>query len=219
MANLGAVFAQAGERVVLVSCDLRRPRLSQLFRPANSPSCPLFWPESRRWTRRCTPVRRVEGLLVAGHRSTSPNPTELLSSRTPADLFAELAENFDLVLIDSPPVLPVADAMILSTYADGVLLVVAAGQTKRAELQRTAEKFARRRRRSWACVLNKVTTQNGYGSYGWYGTVRPLCARAIGPARAGGRARARERDRRCHRTKSDPGRRLTDFRSAILGDL
>jgi Mrp family chromosome partitioning ATPase len=72
------------------------------------------------------------------------------------------------VLIDSPPVLPVADAMILSSYADGVLLVVASGQTRRGELRRTTEKLAQAGAPAVGCVLNKASAQQGYGYYGGY---------------------------------------------------
>jgi capsular exopolysaccharide synthesis family protein len=119
-----------------------------------------------------TPVDDVEGLWTLGTRSVAVNPTELLGSKRMRSVFAELAEQFDIVLIDSPPVLPVADAMILSGYADAVLLVVAAGQTRRGELRRTAEKLAQAGAPVVGAVLNKVTSQDGYG-YGYYGGYQP----------------------------------------------
>jgi polysaccharide biosynthesis transport protein len=169
VANLGAVFAQAGERVVLVSCDLRRPRLSQSSRPANAPELSSVLAGKSSVDQALTPVAGVEGLWSLSTRSTVANPTEMLSSRYALGLFTELAERFDLVLIDSPPVLPVADAMILTSYADGVLLVVASGQTTRAELQRTTEKLAQGSTPIVGMLLNKVSTRDGYGRYGRYG--------------------------------------------------
>ncbi len=80
----------------------------------------------------------------------------------------ELSQRFDLVLIDSPPVLPVADALILSSYADAVLLVVAAGETRRGELRRTMEKLAQAGAPVVGAVLNKASAQQGYGYYGGY---------------------------------------------------
>jgi len=169
VANLGAVFAQAGERVVLVSCDLRRPRLSQSSVPANAPELSSVLAGKLSFDKALTPVAGVEGLWSLSTRSALANPTELLSSRYARDLFGALAERFDLVLIDSPPVLPVADAMILTSYADGVLLVVASGQTRRAELQRTTEKLAQASTPIVGVVLNKVRVENGYSRYGGYG--------------------------------------------------
>jgi Mrp family chromosome partitioning ATPase len=72
---------------------------------------------------------------------------------------AELAERFDIVLLDSPPVLPVAYALILSGYADAVPLVVASGQTRRAELRRTTEKLAQASAPLVGMVLNKASAQ------------------------------------------------------------
>jgi polysaccharide biosynthesis transport protein len=168
VANLGAVFAQAGERVVLVSCDLRRPRLSQSSASANAPELSSVLAGESSLDQALTPVAGVEGLWSLSTRSALANPTEMLSCRYARDLFTELAERFDLVLIDSPPVLPVADAMILTSYADGVLLVVASGQTRRAELQRTTEKLARASTPIVGVLLNKVSTDSGYGRYGGY---------------------------------------------------
>jgi len=114
------------------------------------------------------PVSGVDGLWALGARTVIENPTELLASQRMRAVLAELSQRFDLVLIDSPPVLPVADAMILSSYADGVLLVVASGQTRRGELRRTTEKLAQAGAPVVGCVLNKAGAQPGYGYYGGY---------------------------------------------------
>jgi polysaccharide biosynthesis transport protein len=166
--NLGAVFAQTGARVVLVSCDLRRPGLSQFFEPGEHAELSAVLTGEQPLELALTPVVEVEGLWTLGTRSVAVNPTELLDSKRMRSVFAELAEQFDIVLIDSPPVLPVADALILSGYADAVLLVVAAGQTRRGELRRTAEKLAQAGAPVVGAVLNKATSQDEYGYYGGY---------------------------------------------------
>jgi succinoglycan biosynthesis transport protein ExoP len=182
VANLGAAFAQAGERVVVVSCDLRRPRLGQFF-PADGPSdlvAVLHGEQSL--DDALKPAAECEGLWTLGAQSTSPNPTELLSAKRVSDLIAELERKFDLVIVDSPPVLPVADAMILTAYADAVLVLAAASQTRRGELRRTAEKLAQANARVIGLVLNKVSAQSGYEGYGHpYGY--PSKAPATGGAR------------------------------------
>ena len=89
---------------------------------------------------------------------------------------SELTQRFDIVLLDSPPVLPVADAMILSGYADAVVLVVAAGQTRRAELRRTTEKLAQANAPVVGVALNKAASQDGYGYYGGYRSYTALPA-------------------------------------------
>lgn len=164
LANLGAVFAQAGERVVLVSCDLRRPRLGKFFEFDEQSGLTSVLLGDQTLEQALRPVPGYDSLWTLGSGAIPPNPAELLSKGLTRDIFATLEENFDLVLIDSPPVLPVTDAMILCRYADAALLVVAAGQTRRNELQRTAEKFIHSNAPIVGLVLNEVTRQNGYGS-------------------------------------------------------
>jgi capsular exopolysaccharide synthesis family protein len=167
--NLGAAFAQAGERVVIVSCDLRRPRLGLVPRPGEPAELAAVLTGRRSLDNALAEVPGMEGLWTLGTWTVTPNPTELLSGQRMRYVFAQLAERFDLVLIDSPPVLPVADAMILTAYADAVLLVLASGQTRRAEFGRTAEKLAQANAPVVGVVLNKATAQDGYGGYGYGG--------------------------------------------------
>jgi capsular exopolysaccharide synthesis family protein len=107
-------------------------------------------------------------LLPAG--PVPPNPAELLNSASARAVFKRLRDDFDLVLIDSPPVLPVTDAAILSQYADATLMLAAADQTRRADLHRAAEKLDQVGATILGIVLNKVTKQTsreyGYG-YGY----------------------------------------------------
>jgi capsular exopolysaccharide synthesis family protein len=103
-------------------------------------------------------------LLPAG--PIPPNPAELLDSDRAGEVFASLRERFDLVLIDSPPVLPVTDAAILSRHADATLLLAAAGQTRRADLRRAVEKLDQVGTTILGLVLNKVSKRTGR-SYGY----------------------------------------------------
>jgi capsular exopolysaccharide synthesis family protein len=166
--NLGAVFAQAGMKVVLVSCDLRRPRLSQVFAPSEHAELSSVLLNEQPLEKALIPVPGMEGLWTLGTRAADGNPTELLAGQRMRAVVAELSEQFDLVLIDSPPVLPVADAMILSGYVSAVLLVVAAGQTRRAELRRTMNKLAQAGAPVVGTVLNKAAAQDEYGYRGGY---------------------------------------------------
>jgi succinoglycan biosynthesis transport protein ExoP len=170
--NLGAVFAQAGARVVLVSCDLRRPGLGQFFAPAGHAELSSVLSGEQPIDRALSPVPSVDGLWTLGSREVAANPTELLGGDRMRSLVDDLAKRFDIVLIDSPPVLPVADALILSGYADAVVLVVAAGSTRRAGLRRAAEKLAQAGAPVVGAVLNKATAQDGYG-HGYYGGYQP----------------------------------------------
>jgi succinoglycan biosynthesis transport protein ExoP len=166
--NLGAAYAQAGARVVLVSCDLRRPGLSQFFAPGEHAELFSVLTGRQPLDRALTPVPGVEGLWTLGTRGIVENPTELLAGQRMRSLVDDLAKRFDIVLIDSPPVLPVADALILSGYADAVLLVVVAGRTRQAELRHAAEKLAQASAPVVGAVLNKATAKDGHGYYDGY---------------------------------------------------
>ena len=132
-------------------------------------------------------------LLPAG--PVPQNPAELLNSDRARDSFTRLRDHFDLVLIDSPPVLPVTDAAILSQYADVTLMLAAADQTRRADLHRAAEKLDQVGATILGIVLNKVTKQTaaGYGyGYGYGYSYRPYPKRgahAMEPEHPNGNSR------------------------------
>ncbi|HEX3960671.1 MAG TPA: polysaccharide biosynthesis tyrosine autokinase [Trebonia sp.] len=171
--NLGAVFAHTGEKVVMVMCDLRRPQLAAVPPgAADYAELSAVLAGHRSLEEALVPVAGTEGLWSLSTRTVTANPTELLNSRRMRDVLSQLSERFDVVLIDSPPILPVADAMILTSHADAVLLVVASGQTRRADLRRASEKLAKGSAPVVGVVLNKAATGDdyrgrGYGGYGY----------------------------------------------------
>ena len=193
IANLGTVFAQAGERVVMVSCDLRRPRLGQFFGLDEQPGLTTVLLGEQSLTQAVQQVKGQDKLWMLGAGKLPANPAELLAGPAAQALFTALGAEFDLVLIDSPPVLPVTDAAVLSKDADGILLVLAAGQTRRAHVRRATEKLAQVNATMMGTILNEVTRRtgdgygHGYGAYG-YGTQEPSLSPAIIPASANGSA-------------------------------
>jgi capsular exopolysaccharide synthesis family protein len=166
LANLGVVFAQAGERVVLVSCDLRRPRIGAFFGLDEQDGMTGVLIGVRTLDQVLLPVPDFDRLSLLPAGPVPPNPAELLNSARARDVFASLRERFDLVLIDSPPVLPVTDAAILSRHADATLMLTAAGQTRRGDLHRAVEKLDQVGTKILGLVLNKVSRQTGR-SYGY----------------------------------------------------
>jgi polysaccharide biosynthesis transport protein len=191
LANLGVVFAQAGDRVLMVSCDLRRPRLGEFFGFDERTGLTTVLAGQQELEQVIQPVRGHDRLWVLGAGRVPPNPAELLNQRAAGEVFRALAERFDLVLIDSPPLLPVTDAVVLSQHADATLMVVAAGQTRRADLRRAAEKLHQVGVKVLGTVLNEVTKQTGYGyGYGYgYGTYKPYLTEAPnGTSHRGGKA-------------------------------
>jgi len=190
VANLGVVFAQTGERVVMVSCDLRRPRLGQFFGLDEQAGLTTVLLGERSLMEAVQRVNGQETLWMLGAGALPANPAELLNGPATQAVFAALRAKFDLVLIDSPPVLPVTDAMLLSKDADGTLMVVAADQTRRAELRHATEKLAQVNGTVLGTILNEVTKRTGYGygdGYG-YGPLESDLPPATLPAAANGSA-------------------------------
>jgi capsular exopolysaccharide synthesis family protein len=161
VANLGVVLAKAGERVVIVGCDLRRPRIGTFLGRGETPGLTNVLMSQEELKKVLQPALNTPGLAFLGTGPIPPNPAELLGSEKTAEMFRHLATGFDTVLIDSPPLLPVADAQVLSAYADAVLMVVSAGQTTEAEASRASELLTKVNARPTGIVLNKVVRRSG----------------------------------------------------------
>jgi len=197
LANLGVVFAQAGERVLLVSGDLRRPRIGEFFGLDEQKGLTSVLLGQHTLEQTLLPVPGFARLTLLPAGPIPPNPAELLNSTQIQEILTRLRHHYDLILIDSPPVLPVTDPAILARYADATLILAAAGQTGRADLHRTAEKLDQAGANILGIVLNKVTrqTERNYGytySYQPYRTTTPL---AIPPAHTNGTTKTPHRNR------------------------
>lgn len=172
-ANLAAAYAQHGLRVVLVDCDLRRPRLAGVFGIPKEPGFTQLVLGHGSMEQVVRPSG-VEGLWVVPSGTQPPNPSELLGGDATRETLAALAREYDLVLLDTPPLLAAADAAILGSYADGVILVVRAGKTERAAAQQARRQLATVGARLLGAVLNDPDAKTaGYGGYyaysGYYG--------------------------------------------------
>jgi succinoglycan biosynthesis transport protein ExoP len=163
LANLAVALAGAGQRVVVVCCDLRRPRVHEFFWLSNEIG---FTSVLLGEVVIANAIQAVPGesrikLLASG--PAPPNPSELLGGRRTADLFAALKEQSDIVLVDSPPVLPVTDAAVLSRIVDATLMVATAGSTTRKELHRAYEVLKQVDAPLIGTVLNGVSADASYG--------------------------------------------------------
>ena len=168
VSNLGVVLATVGQHVVLVSADLRRPRLAAFFGLDESIGLTSVMIGELTLAAALQPVADVPGLAVLGCGPVPPNPAELLSSPRFAEIFDELKEQFDMVLVDSSPLLPVTDPVLLSRLTDTTLLIVAAGSTTKGQLRRGVEQLTQVGARRIGIVLNEVPRGGGdvYG-YGY----------------------------------------------------
>ncbi len=140
-ANLAVAMAQMGSTVILADCDLRRPSQHEIFNLRNTSGLTsLFLGAAGNGTGVGLPLQAsaVPNLRVLTSGPLPPNPAELLASALIDEILAQLGEQADVVLLDSPPVVAVTDASVLSAKVDGVLLVVGAGTVKR-DLARKAK--------------------------------------------------------------------------------
>jgi capsular exopolysaccharide synthesis family protein len=164
-ANLAVVIAQAGKRVVLVDGDLRRPSAHRLFGLSNGTGLTTALIEEPAALNGYLQETGVENLRLLSAGPIPPHPQELLGSQRMADLIHKLEQVADIVVLDTPPTLIVADANVLAARADGVLMVVNTGRTRRAAVQQAAESLRQVGANLLGGVLNMVDTGRGRSSY------------------------------------------------------
>ena len=133
VANLAVVMAQAGDRVILVDGDLRRPQQHEIFSLPNHQGLSTWLQAAGEAPLQTSGIDNLQ-VLVAG--PVAGNPVALLSTKRLGERLADLRKQADYVLIDAPPVLAVTDAALWASQVDGVVLLVNAGATKRDEAQR-----------------------------------------------------------------------------------
>jgi capsular exopolysaccharide synthesis family protein len=168
LTNLGVVMAQAGKNVLLIDGDMRRSKLHKIFGLDNSVGLSnLLVGEADLDS--AIQRTKVPNLSIIPSGYTPPNPADLLDSKKLVELIHDLKERFDVIFIDSTPVISPTDATILSIRVDGVILVIEAGKTTREIARRAARQLADVKAKTIGVVLNKVTTRPGdYYYYPYY---------------------------------------------------
>jgi succinoglycan biosynthesis transport protein ExoP len=138
--NLAMALAQAGQRVLLVDCDMRRPRVHEIFEGPQEPGLSNVLSGNAK-TSEAIRKASLPGLwlMPAGH--IPPNPAELLAARRFNDLMTSLDTHFDWVVLDTPPVMVVADSSIVANQASGVVFVVRADKTTKQSVRAAAEQL------------------------------------------------------------------------------
>jgi non-specific protein-tyrosine kinase len=155
-ANLATVIAQSDKDVVVVDGDMRRPTIHKVFKLSNRLGLSDYFlraPDKMSGVVKKTPVNNLS-IITSG--SLPPNPSELLSSTKMRDVIALLAKHFDMVILDSPPLLAVTDALVLTKNVDGVILVVDPKKTKRSAIKQAIEQLQRVNARLLGVVLNNI---------------------------------------------------------------
>ena len=166
-ANLAASLAQAGRRVVLVSCDFRKPTTEQFFGVRNLIGLSDVLTGAHTLKSALQKPREDMSLLVLTSGKLPPNPSELLGSEKMRDLLEALKEWGDWVIIDTPPLLAVADAAAVARWCDGALLITHAGHSTRDAVKRAREMLDKVGARVLGSVVWGLESRAGGGSYGY----------------------------------------------------
>jgi len=193
LCNLAIVFAQSGQKVLIVGSDFRKPMIYKLFGLKKSPGLTEVLIGNTSWKdaintatdmllggleyEQILKTQGIENLHILTCGGRTPNPVELLNFPEMDDLIQELKQNFDVILFDSPPTLPVTDSAILGTKTDGIIIVYQAGRTSRHALLRAKNQLENVKAKIWGLIINNlkakliedVTPYQKYRYYGYYG--------------------------------------------------
>jgi succinoglycan biosynthesis transport protein ExoP len=168
LSNLAVALGRAGQRVGLVCCDLRRPRLHEFFGIANTVGFTSVLLGEASLDAAMVRVKGEANIAVLPAGPPPPNPSELLASPRTAEVLTSLQAHFDVVLVDSPPVLPATDAAVISGRVDVTLFVANAGETGRTEMTRAIELLRQVDAPLIGVVLNGARGEPGSGYHYHY---------------------------------------------------
>jgi capsular exopolysaccharide synthesis family protein len=167
-ANIAVALAQAGNQVILVDTDMRRPNLHRLFGCSNTCGITnLLLGVNEETETSCLQITMVPNLRLLTSGPIPPNPAELIGSTRMAEVATWLTEQADFVIFDSPPILAVTDSVLLSQMVDATLLVVKGGQTAYQALAVASRRITDVNGHIAGVLLNQVKRNNGYG-YTYY---------------------------------------------------
>jgi polysaccharide biosynthesis transport protein len=153
--NISVMLSQLGGRVLLIDADLRRARCHRVLAVDNHLGLTEVLTGSREMVEMIR-ATEIENLYFLGAGSVPPNPTELLNSPRMAEVMMQLREIYEYIVIDSAPVLPVSDSMVLSKLTDGVVLVANGSATPRQQVKNACARLEYARAKILGLVLNKV---------------------------------------------------------------
>ncbi|MFQ5473093.1 MAG: polysaccharide biosynthesis tyrosine autokinase, partial [Dehalococcoidia bacterium] len=176
--NLAVTLAQGGHRTVLIDGDLRRPLVHRAFAVMREPGLTDIL-IGQAQAREAIRPEVLGNLDVLPSGSSPPNPSELLGSDAMHSLIAELRREYDYIVIDTPPILPVTDATVVATTTDATILTVRSGDTEEVPARRAMDQLRRINARIAGAVLNGVnrTRDQSYSYYSYQRNV-PYLARS-----------------------------------------
>ncbi|KGA95769.1 tyrosine protein kinase [Alkalihalobacillus alcalophilus ATCC 27647 = CGMCC 1.3604] len=166
-ANLAIVLAQNGNSVLLIDADLRKPTVHHTFGVLNTRGLTSLLTKKED-LEHTVQASEIEGLSLLPSGPNPPNPAELLSSKTMEHLLQSLGEKYDMIVLDTPPVMAVTDAQVLGNRVDASVLVVSNGKTDRNQAVKTKELLTQTSSKLLGVVFNNKEVKKGHYYY-YYG--------------------------------------------------
>lgn len=165
--NLAIVFAQQGKKVLLIDADMRKPTVHYTFQLDNTYGLTNILTKQKT-LQEVTQISNIENLQILTSGPIPPNPAEILGSKGMDELLTDVAEKFDLVILDTPPVLAVTDAQILANKCSGTILVIKSGATEIEAAKKSKELLLNSKGRLLGTVLNQKQAKDSHYYY-YYG--------------------------------------------------
>jgi polysaccharide biosynthesis transport protein len=166
MVNTAIIFAQMNVRVLVIDADLRRPDCHQVLRMDRGLGLTEVLTSQREPIEVIRPTP-ITGLFLLSAGSLPPNPAELVGSKKMQETVTLLQQQYNYILIDSPPVMQVSDAVLLSTIVDGVVLVVNSQETPKPVVKEACSRLSYARTKILGVLLNRVNLRNGDYAYSY----------------------------------------------------
>lgn len=164
-ANLAVVMAENGYKTILIDCDQRKSSLHKLFNISNEKGLSDFLVGNIEFSE-AVQKTEIPNLNMITSGTKPPNPSELVASEKMKKFIEVLKETYDYIILDTPPVIIVTDAQLISAYADGCVLVVASSEVEKAAAVKAKELLKKVNAKILGVVLNKVKVkQKGYYEY------------------------------------------------------
>ena len=162
--NLAGSFAQSNKRTLIIDCDLRRPRIQTIMGVDKKPGLIDYLSHKVKLE---DIIRKTKNnnLSFVTSGSIPSNPAEVLESKLMKNFLQEIKDFFDFIIIDSPPIVAVIDAEILSKLVDGTILVISSEKTENRLMSDAVERIKRNKVNFLGTVLNNFQYKSGYGYY------------------------------------------------------
>lgn len=165
--NYGVTLCQSGKRVLIVDCDLRKPQVHRRFELDNANGLTNLLLKEISLEEACQPTE-IPGFFAITAGPIPPNPSEILASRRMAEIMEALKQQYDYILLDTPPLGLVTDAAVLSPNVDGYIILVSLGTVQRDGLLNMLDVFEKINAHVIGIVANKVPVPKRFSKYGYY---------------------------------------------------